>query len=148
LTDDELVLEHSVETDVSAAFGWKYRTDIATWNDPLATFLLSGPFAKGTQGTTLVPGQDPLMWCIRDVHTGSCFAIEMPLDRATLRFEWHLAPVSERRTMLTQRIVLSGSNAASYREQVQMGFASTLAAGMARMSADMVTAERIQNPAG
>ena len=133
---------------MSAAFAWNYRTDVATWSDPPATFLLDGPFVEGTQGTTLIPGQDPLTWLIRDVYTGSSFAIEMPLDRATLRFEWHLVPVSERRTMLTQRIILSGSNAASYREQVQMGFASTLAAGMARMTADMVTAERIQKTAG
>jgi hypothetical protein len=88
LTEDELVLEHSIETDVTAAFAWKCRTDIATWNDPPATFLLDGPFAEGAQGTTL-------------------------------------------------RIILSGSNAAAYRETVQTGFGPTLADGMARMSADM-----------
>ena len=148
MTDDELVLEHSVETAVSAAFAWKCRTDIATWSDPPATFLLNGPFVEGTKGTTLIPGQDPLTWWIRDVHTGSSFAIEMPLDRATLRFEWHVVPVSEQRTKLTQRIILSGSNAAAYREQVQKGFGPTLAAGMARMSADFVAAERTQKTPG
>jgi hypothetical protein len=148
LTEGELVLEHSIETDVTAAFAWKCRTNIATWNDPPATFLLDGPFAEGTQGTTLIPGQDPLTWWIRDVRTGSSFAIELPLDRATLRFEWHLAAVSEGRTKLTQRIILSGSNAAAYRETVQTGFGPTLAAGMARMSADMVAAERALKTAG
>ncbi len=128
---------------MSAAFAWEDRTDITTWIDPPATFQLNGPFVEGTQGTTLMPGQDRLTWWIRDVHAGSSFAIEMPLDRATLRFEWHVVPVSEQRTKLTQRIILSGSNATAYREQLQTGFGSTLAAGMARMSADMVAAERI-----
>ena len=117
-----------------------YRTDITTWSDPPATFMLAGPFVEGTQGTTLIPGQDPLTWWIRDIHTGSSFAIEMPLDRATLRSEWHIVPVSEQRTKLTQRIVLSESNTSAYREQVQTGFGPTLAAGIARMSADIEAA--------
>ena len=148
MTDHELILEHSVEADVSAAFAWNYRTDVATWSDPPATFLLNGPFVEGAEGTTLTPGQDPLTWWIRDVHTGSSFAIEMPLDRATLRFEWHVVPISEQRTKLRQRIILSGSNAKAYREQVQRGFGPTLAAGMARMSADITAAERTRKPPG
>lgn len=142
MTEDELVLEHSIETEVSASFAWKYRTDIATWNDPPATFQLNGPFAEGARGTTLMPGHDPLTWWIRDVHTGATFAIEMPLDRATLRFEWDLTAVSDRRTKLTQRIILSGSNAIAYRDQIQTGFGPTLAHGMAKLATEMAAAER------
>ena len=142
MTNIALVLEHSIDADVSPAFAWKYRTDIATWSDPPAKFLLDGPFAEGSQGTTLLPGQEPLAWWIRDVQTGRSFAIEMPLDRATLRFEWLLSAVSERRTKLTQRIILSGSNAAAYTQQVETGFGATLPAGMERIAADLVAAER------
>ncbi len=46
MSESELVLEHSIETDVSVSFAWKYRTDIATWNDPPATFQLNGPLPK------------------------------------------------------------------------------------------------------
>jgi hypothetical protein len=144
----ELVLEHSVEIDASAAFVWNYRTDVATWSDPPATFLLNGPFIEGTKGTTLIPGQDPLTWWIRDVDAGSSFVIEMPLDRATLRFEWHVVPISEQRTKLTQRIVLSGRNAKAYREQIRTGIGPTLGAGMARMSADIAAAERTRQTPG
>ena len=141
MADEPFVLEHSIEADVSPAFAWKFRTDIATWADPPAIFLLDGPFAEGSRGTTLMPGQEPLAWWIRDVQTGRSFAIEMPLDRATLRFEWHLGAVSDRRTKLTHRVILSGSNAAAYRQQVETGFGATLASGMEKIVASMATAE-------
>ena len=142
MTDIALVLEHSIEADVDAAFAWHFRTDIANWSDPPATFLLDGPFAEGARGTTLLPGQEPIAWWIRDVQTGRSFAIEMPLDRATLRFEWHVSAVSDRRTKLAQRIVLSGSNAAAYTQHVETEFRATLRGGMAKIAADMVAAER------
>jgi len=142
MTDIALVLEHSSEADVSQAFAWNFRTDIANWNDPPATFLLDGPFADGSRGTTLLPGQEPRVWWIRDVQTGRSFAIEMPLDRATLRFEWHFGAVSDRRTKLTQRIILSGSNAAAYTQQVEAGFGPTLASGMEKLAAAMIAAEK------
>jgi hypothetical protein len=142
VADEDLVIEHSIEADVSPAFAWKFRTDIATWHDPPATFLLDGPFAEGSSGKTLMPGQEPLVWWIRDVQTGRSFTIEMPMDRATLRFEWQLSAVSERRTKLTHRVVLSGSNAETYREQVEKGFRANLAAGLERLAASMAAAER------
>ena len=142
MSDIAVLLEHSIEADVSAAFAWNFRTNIANWSDPPATFLLDGPFAEGAQGTTLLPGQEPLAWWIRDVQTGRSFAIDMPLDGAALRFEWHFSVVSERKTKLTQRIILSGSKAAAYTQQVETGFGSTLPCGMERIAADMVAAER------
>jgi hypothetical protein len=141
-TDDQLVLEHSAEADVSAEFAWKQRTDIATWNDPPATFRLDGPFADGARGATLIPGDAPLIWWIRDVQPGLSFAIEMPLERAMLRSDWCFTAISATRTKITQRITLSGTNAAAYRDQVERGFGSTLADGMAKIAADLVAAER------
>jgi hypothetical protein len=141
-TDIALVLEHSTEADVSPTFAWNSRTEIANWSDPPATFLLDGPFAEGARGTTLVPGQESLAWWIREVQPGRSFAIEMPLDQATLRFEWNFSAISERRTKLSQRIILSGSNAAAYTQQVEAGFGPTLADGMKRIAADMVATER------
>jgi hypothetical protein len=135
-----LVLEHSVEAVVSLTFAWKYRTDIATWSDPPATFRLDGPFVEGARGTTLMPGQAPMIWWIRDVHKEHSFAIEMLLDRATLRFEWHFGAITERRTKLTQRVILSGSNSVAYRQEVEDGFGANLAAGMERIARSMVAA--------
>ena len=141
MADTPPVLEHSIEADVSPAFAWTFRTDITTWSDPAATFQLDGPFAEGSRGLTLTPGQEPLVWWIRDVRHGDSFAIEMPLDHATLRFEWHLAAVSERRTKLTHRVILAGDNMGTYRTQVEAGFGANLAAGLEKIAEAMVAAE-------
>jgi hypothetical protein len=83
-----LHLEYSIEAEVSPEFAWKYRTDIATWNDPPARFALDGPFIEATRGITLLPGQEPVGWSIGEVRPGKSFVLEMQLDRALLTFEW------------------------------------------------------------
>ena len=93
-------LEHSIEAEVSLEFAWKYRTDIATWNDPPATFILEGPFIAGSRGTTLLPGQQPLHWNIREVQPLKAFILEMQLDRAILAFEWRFDALSRQRTKI------------------------------------------------
>jgi hypothetical protein len=51
-------LEHSVKADVTTSFAWSWRTDIKNWDDPPAQFQLDGPFASGSWGRTLLPGQE------------------------------------------------------------------------------------------
>ena len=46
------------------------------------------------------------------------------------------------RTRITQRIVLSGDNAAAYVDQVQAGFGSNLTDGMKRIADAMAKPER------
>ena len=58
-------LEHSVAAEVSPSFAWSWRTDIKNWDDPPAQFQLDGPFASGSRGTTLLPGQEPLRYIRR-----------------------------------------------------------------------------------
>ena len=135
-------LEHSVEADVSPSFAWNWRTDVKNWDDPPAHFQLDVPFASGSWGTTVLPGQPPLRWQIRDVRPHTSFVIDMPLDQAVLSFEWRFDAVSERRTRITQRIVLSGDNAAAYSDQVHASFGATLGDGMKRIADAMVRAER------
>jgi hypothetical protein len=132
--------EHSVEAPVSPAFAWDWRTDVNNWDDPPAQFQLDGPFAAGSWGTTRLPGQEPLRWQIRDVRPGRSFVIELPLDRATLSFEWRFEAVSDRRTRLTQCIALAGDNAAAYEPQVRAAFGSNLPGGMSRIAAAMAAA--------
>jgi hypothetical protein len=136
-------LEHSVEADVSPSFAWEWRTDVKNWNDPPARFQLDGPFAAGSSGTTLLPGQEPLHWHIREVQPGRSFTIAMPLaDYAVLTFEWRFDAMSDSRTRMTQRIVLSGDNADAYAARVRDGFGSTLADGMKRIADAMASAAR------
>jgi hypothetical protein len=136
-----LQLEHSIEAQVSLEFAWNYRTDIANWNDPPARFVLDGPFIAGSRGTTVLPGQEPLHWSIREVRPLKTFVLEMQLDKALLTFEWWFDALSEQRTRMTQRIVLSGDNAAAYVEQVEAGFRPSLAGGMRRIATEMAAAE-------
>jgi hypothetical protein len=134
-------LEQSVEVDVSPPFAWDWRTDVRNWDDPPAQFQLNGPFVSGSWGTTLLPGEEPLRWQIRDVQPGTAFIIDMPLDRAVLSFEWRFDGVSDCRTRITQRIVLTGENAGVYAPQVLQVFGSTLADGMKRIATAMATAD-------
>ena len=141
-------LEHSIEVQVSPDFAWKYRTDIANWNDPPARFVLDGPFIAGSRGTTVLPGQEPLYWSIREVRPLSTFVLEMQLEKALLTFEWRFDALSEQRTRMTQKIVLSGDNAAAYVEQVEAGFSPSLADGMRRIATEMAAAQRHSTNAG
>jgi len=135
-------LEHSVEAEVSSSFAWSWRTDINNWDDPPAQFQLDGPFAGGSWGTTLLPGQEPLRWQIRDVRPGAGFIIDVPLDGAVMSFEWLFDAVSEQRTRITQRFVLAGDNAPADVNQVQAGFGSNLRDSMKTIADAMVRAAR------
>ena len=141
-------MEHSIEVQVSPEFAWKYRTDIANWNDPPARFVLDGPFIAGSRGTTVLPGQEPLHWSIREVRPFTAFVLEMQLDKALLTFEWRFDALSEQRTRMTQKIVLSGDNAVAYVQQVEAGFSPSLAEGMRRIATEMAAAERHSTNAG
>jgi hypothetical protein len=148
MSEIALQLEYSVEADVTAEFAWKYRTDIANWNDPPARFVLNGAFVAGSRGTTELPGQEPLHWKVREVQPPSSFVLEMELDRAILTFEWRFDASSAQRTRMTQKIVLAGENAAAYVEQVRAVFTPGLADGMRRVAAEMAAAQRRSTSAG
>jgi hypothetical protein len=141
-------LEHSVETEVKPEFAWQYRTNIANWSDPPARFVLDGPFIAGSRGTTLLPGQQPLHWSIREVRPPLLFVLEMQLDGAVLTFEWRFDALSDRRTRMTQKIVLAGDNAETYAEEVEAGFSPGIADGMQRIATEMCAAERRLSEAG
>jgi hypothetical protein len=148
MNDAVYQVEYSVEAPVSPAFAWDWRTDVKNWDDPPAQFQLDGPFAVGSWGTTRLPGQGPLRWQIRDVRPGRSFVIEMPLDRATLSFEWRFDAVSDRLTRISQRIVLAGDNAAAYAPQVRAAFGSGLPDGMNRIAAALAAAAASTRGAG
>ena len=141
MSEIALQLEHSVETDASPSFAWSYMTDVRNWDDPPAQFELDGLFAIGSQGTTLLPGQEPLRWHIRDVRPGQSYTVETQLEGATLSFEWCFDAVSDRRTRLTQRIVLSGNKAALYTSEVEASFGANLQPGMQKIAATIAKAE-------
>ena len=133
--------EHSVETEASLAYAWSYLTDVRNWNDPPAAFALDGPFAAGSEGTTVMPGHPPARWRISDVQPGRSYTLENRLEGATLSFTWSFDAVSDRRTRLTQRIVLTGAGAAAYAPQIEASFGANLPRGMERIAAAIAAAE-------
>jgi hypothetical protein len=148
MSETALQLDYSVEADVSPAFAWRFRTDVANWNDPPAKFALDGPFEVGSCGLTLLPDQEALHWRIREVRHGQSFVLEMQLDGAILTFEWCFDGLPGNRTKLTQRIVLSGDNARAYAGQMEAGFGPSLPDGMRRIAAELTLAEKHSNSAG
>ena len=78
-------LAHSVETDASPGFAWRHLTDVRNWDDPPAQFALDGPFAAGSQRTTLMPDQEPARWRISDVQPGQSYTLEAQLEGARSR---------------------------------------------------------------
>ncbi len=135
-------LEYSVEADVSPTFAWNFMTDVKNWDDPPAEFSLEGPFAAGTRGATRMPGQPPMGWCLREVVPGAFYAVEAQLDRAALSFEWRFEAASEGRTLLKQRIILTGENVAVYVGPVEAAFGANLVPGMARIAEAMGKRQR------
>lgn len=134
-------LVHSVETNASAAFAWSYWTNVENWDDPPAIFAFDGPFIAGARGRTLLPGQAPLHWVVREVSPRHTATIEMQLEGATLSFAWRFEGLPDGRTRLTQRMVLAGENADSYLSQVKTAFEVSLAEGMKKLSMAMATAK-------
>ena len=51
-TESVWTCEQSVDADVAVPFAWQFMTDVGNWSDPPAEFVLEGPFAPGTRGTT------------------------------------------------------------------------------------------------
>ena len=133
-------MTHSVDAEVSAAFAWRYWTDITNWDDPPAKFELEGPFAAGTQGNTRLPGQEPLRWSIREMTPPEGATIEMPLDGATLSFQWRFAGLADGGTRITQRVALTGENANAYLPHAS-AFAANMPGGMKKIAARMAAAE-------
>ena len=87
-----------------------------------------------------MPDQEPVRWRISEVQAGQSYTIETELKGATLSFRWCFDAVSDRRTRLTQRIVLTGSDAAAYAQEIERSFGANLQGGMEKIAATIATA--------
>lgn len=138
--------QHSIECHATRQFAWRFWTDISNWDDPPAAFTLDGPFDVGARLTTTLPGQ---IWhsFIRDLQPECEATIEMQLPDATLSFNWKFEELSEDRTRITQRLVLSGASALSFVAQASTMEAS-VPQGMKRVVAAIERAQRLIREAG
>ena len=102
--------EYSIDCNTSRQFAYRYWTDIANWNDPPARFELDGPFEVGSRLTTTLPGQTyHSIFCHVDPDRAA--TIEMQLTEGVLSFRWEFEDLTESRTRITQRLILSTTNA-------------------------------------
>lgn len=133
--------QYSIECNATRQFAWRFWTDIANWNDPPAKFDLDGPFQTGARLTTTLPGET-LYSVIRDLQPEREATIEMQLADAILSFHWKFEKLTEDRTQITQRLVLSGANAKSFVAQVTAMEAS-VPDGMKKVAAAIERAQRL-----
>lgn len=138
--------ERSVDVHVPVTFAWEYMTDVRNWSDPPAKFTLEGPFADGARGTTQMPDQAPLEWTLRDVVAGRGYTIEARsfLENASLSSHWRFERMSDQTTRLTQRLELSGDNAAAYVGTISRAFEPNLEQGLRRIAGMMTERRRME----
>jgi len=124
--------EYSVECNASRLFAWKYWTNVANWNDPPATFELSGPFQAGAELTTTLPDQT---WhsVIEHVDPEQEAVIEMQLVDAVLSFHWKFEEITGNRSRIVQQLRLTGANANTYLDKVAV-FEQSVPQGMTRLA--------------
>lgn len=138
------LLEHTIVVNAGLPLVWAERTDVSTWHDPPAEFRLDGPFVDGARGETLMTGQEPVRWQVRDVRAPDGYTVDVPVEGAIIAFEWAFAEIGPERTRVTQRISISGENAEAYAEHVRHNFGATIDDGMKRLGAQLEASARAE----
>jgi hypothetical protein len=138
--------EHSVETAARREFAWKFWTNVDNWvlDTSVEWVRLSGQFATGSEGATKSPGLDPMNWILREVIPQQQATIEMPLDGATLLFEWRFEDTEPGGTLITQRVSFTGEKADSFAERVAPAFEAGIPQGMQRLAVEVELAEETE----
>ena len=111
--------QHSVDCNASRQFAWRYWTNIANWSEAPASIHLDGPFDVGSRLTTNLPSQT-LHSVIREVVKDREAIIDMQLPDAIFSFHWKFESLSDERTRITQRLILSGPNAEAFVAQASI----------------------------
>ena len=75
-------------------------------------------------------------WTIGPMEAGNFGTVQMSLDRAMLSFRWTFESLGESKTRITQRVEVSGDNAASYSAALEI-FRTNLPGGMQRIAGAM-----------
>jgi hypothetical protein len=103
--------EHSVETTASTQAVWDLWHDVSrwtAWDTSLESVELEGPFAVGSSGTMVIPGQPPIAFTLTDVRQGEGFTDETTIPGALLRFDHAVAPLADGRALVTHRVEIEG----------------------------------------
>lgn len=103
--------EHSVETTASTQAVWELWRDVSrwtAWDTSLESVELDGPFATGSSGTMVIPGQPPIAFTLTDVRPGAGFTDETSIPGALLRFRHVVEPLGGGQARVTHRVEIEG----------------------------------------
>jgi uncharacterized protein YndB with AHSA1/START domain len=143
--------ETSLETRASAEAVFEFFRDVASWpewNAGVERIELEGPFAGGTSGTMVVPGEEPLAFRLVWVGEGRGFEDETPIPDAgvVVRVRHTLDPLASGGTRITYVATVEGPAADAAGPEigtaVTADFPEVMAALAARAEAAEATASR------
>jgi hypothetical protein len=108
--------EHSVDTRAGAQAIFALFKDVGTWsawNAGVEQVDLDGPFAAGTTGTMVVPGQEPFAFRLTWVEEGQGFEDETEIPEAgvVVRVGHHLETLNAGLTRVTYSVKIDGPGA-------------------------------------
>jgi uncharacterized protein YndB with AHSA1/START domain len=133
-------LKHSVITAADRQTVWAFYSNVNNWRrieGDSTEFELDGPFQTGTRVTSRMRGQEPRHSTLVDVEPPARVVIQMDLNDAVLRFTWTFEGLPDRRTRLTQHIVLDGPGADAYVPIIDESFSANIEQGMERLAEEM-----------
>src|SRR6266850_1670688 len=129
-------LKHSVITAANRQTVWAFYSNIDNWRrmeGDSTEFELDGPFQTGTRLTSRMGGQEPRHSTLVEVEPPARVVIQMDLNDAVLRFAWTFEELPDRRTRLTQHVVLDGPGAGAYEPIMEESFSANIEKGMERL---------------
>lgn len=108
--------EHSVETRAGTETIFEIFQDVSRWpewNPGVERIDLDGPFATGTTGVMVIPGQGSLSFRLAWVGDGRGFEdeTEIPGAEVVVRVRHSLEPLATRGTRITYRATVEGPQA-------------------------------------
>jgi hypothetical protein len=134
-------LKHSVIADVDRSKAWAWHSNVENWarfeGNAVESITVDGPFEAGTRITTKMPGQEPQSATLIVVEPPGHTLIEMELNDAVLRFDWTFDELPDKRTRVTQHVMLDGPDATVYMPLMEQHFAPNIAKRMERIAEEM-----------
>jgi hypothetical protein len=132
---------HSVIADTDRQTVWEFISSIDNLarieGEAVESMTLDGPFQTGTRGVTKMRDQEPMHWRLAEVEPPERATYEMELSGAVVRFAWTYEVLSDRRTRLTQHVVLDGPRAEAYVAFMKDQFVGNVPKGMERLAKEI-----------
>ena len=134
-------LKHSVIANANRQTVWEFVSNIDNLarleGDAVESMTLDGPFQAGSKGTTKMRGQEPTHWRLVEVEPPGRSVTEVELTGAVVRFTWTYEELPDKRTRLSQHMVLEGPGAEAYVPVMEEHFAPNVSKGMEKLAGEI-----------